>query len=119
MELDKIDLKILSVLQREARIRNAQLAARVNLSQSACLARVKRLEEAGYIRGYAALVDLEKLGQSVTVFAAIRLEGSGKGHQDKFEKNPEGDFGGGGMSRGQRHGGLSCALRLPRHRSLP
>src|SRR3954462_13850514 len=73
MDLDKIDVKILSLLQRQARMSNAKLAAAVNLSQSACLARVKRLETAGYIRGYAALLDLEKLGASVTVIAAITL----------------------------------------------
>jgi DNA-binding Lrp family transcriptional regulator len=85
MDLDKIDLKILGVLQRDARIRNAKLAEAVNLSQSACLARVKHLEQAGYIKGYAAVIDSEKLGQSVTVFAAISLTEQGKDRQAKFE----------------------------------
>jgi len=85
MELDKIDLKILGVLQRDARIRNAQLAEQVNLSQSACLARVKKLEHAGIVRGYSAIIDAAKLGQSVTVFAAITLSEQGKERQAKFE----------------------------------
>ncbi len=85
MELDKIDVKILSLLQRQARMSNAKLAAAVNLSQSACLARVKRLETGGYIRGYAALLDMEKLGSSVTVLAAITLDNQGKEHQARFE----------------------------------
>jgi Lrp/AsnC family leucine-responsive transcriptional regulator len=85
MDLDKIDVKILGLLQSRARLSNARLAAAVNLSQSACLARVRRLEAAGYIRGYAALLDMEKLGASVSVLAAITLDKQGKEHQARFE----------------------------------
>ena len=85
MDLDRIDVKILSLLQREARISNAKLAAAVNLSQSACLARVKRLEAQGFIRAYTAILDTERLGQSVSVIAAITLEEQGKEHQTRFE----------------------------------
>jgi len=85
MDLDKIDLKILNLLQAQARISNAKLAQAVNLSQSACLARVKRLEATGHIRGYAALLDMEKLGANVAVLAAITLDKQGKEHQARFE----------------------------------
>jgi len=61
-DLDEIDRKILRVLQMEARLTTSELAGRVGVSPSPCWTRVKRLEEAGYITGYVALLDQEKLG---------------------------------------------------------
>ena len=72
-KLDRIDLKILSQLQRSGRITNVELADAVGLSPSPCLTRVKRLEKAGYITGYGAQVDLHKLGEFITVFTEITL----------------------------------------------
>lgn len=72
-KLDRIDLKILSQLQRSGRITNVELADAVGLSPSPCLTRVKRLEKAGYITGYGAQVDLQKLGEFITVFTEITL----------------------------------------------
>jgi DNA-binding Lrp family transcriptional regulator len=61
-KLDRIDLRILSQLQKKGRITNVELADAVGLSPSPCLIRVKRLEKAGYIIGYGAQIQLEKLG---------------------------------------------------------
>ena len=73
MELDKFDKLILEALQRDGRISNVQLAAKVNLSESACLRRVRALEEDGYIDRYAALINQPKAGLSGNVFVHIGL----------------------------------------------
>jgi Lrp/AsnC family leucine-responsive transcriptional regulator len=70
-KLDEIDLHILDILQEEGRISNADLAQRVGLAPPTVLRRVKLLEEHGYIRGYAALVNPLKLGLTVTAFVFI------------------------------------------------
>jgi DNA-binding Lrp family transcriptional regulator len=70
-ELDEIDLQILAILQGDGRISNAELAQRVGLTPPTVLRRVKLLEEQGYIKGYAALVDGLKLGLTVTAFIFI------------------------------------------------
>lgn len=72
--LDAIDLRILSELQENARLTNVELAARVKLSPSPCLARVRALEESGLIARYVTLIDPLRLGLSVSVFIQIRLE---------------------------------------------
>lgn len=71
--LDAYDRKILVVLQREARITNARLAELVNLSPSACLARHRRLEEAGVITGYRAEISVERLRPVIRVLLQIKL----------------------------------------------
>ena len=68
VKLDRLDLRILSHLQKNGRITNVDLADAVGLSPSPCLMRVKRLETAGYISGYGAQLRLEKLGDTLTVF---------------------------------------------------
>lgn len=72
--LDSRDIAILSILSTEGRISKTELAQRVNLSATPCWERMKRLEQAGLIRGYRAQVDLARLGPSVTVFVMIELE---------------------------------------------
>lgn len=74
MKLDKIDIKILSELQKNGRISNVELAEVVHLSASPCLMRVKKLQEEGFIVGYSAQVDVAKLGQTLTVFTEITLK---------------------------------------------
>lgn len=74
MKLDKIDIKILSELQKNGRISNVELAELVHLSASPCLMRVKKLQEEGFIVGYSAQVDVAKLGQTLTVFTEITLK---------------------------------------------
>jgi DNA-binding Lrp family transcriptional regulator len=72
-KLDRIDLRILSQLQKNARITNVDLADAVGLSASPCLMRVKRLEKAGYITGYGAHIQMQKLGDTVTIFTEVTL----------------------------------------------
>lgn len=72
-QLDRIDRKILTALQAEGRLPITGLAERVGLSKTPCQQRVKRLEEAGYIRGYAALLDLEKMGAGHVAFVEVKL----------------------------------------------
>lgn len=72
--LDDRDLKILSVLSREGRISKTELARRVNLSATPCWERMKRLEEAGLIRGYRADVALARIASHVVVFVMVELE---------------------------------------------
>lgn len=72
--LDAIDLKILATLQREGRITKLALADRVNLSPTPCWQRLKRLEAAGFIRGYRAEIDLARLGGSTTVMVEVALK---------------------------------------------
>ncbi len=82
MKPDRFDHTILKILQAEGRISNVVLAERVNLSESACLRRVRALEESGLIKGYAALVDQAALGLPGNVFVNITLE-----HQDLADLN--------------------------------
>jgi Lrp/AsnC family leucine-responsive transcriptional regulator len=74
MQLDAIDRAILEELQSDGRLSNIDLAARVHLSPSACLRRVKQLEEQGVIAGYVALVDPKAVGQTGTSFTIVNLE---------------------------------------------
>jgi len=71
--LDRIDLRILECLQEDGRMANVALARKVNLTPTPCLERVKRLEREGYIRGYTALLDAEKVGAGLLVFVEINL----------------------------------------------
>ncbi|RWA65485.1 Lrp/AsnC family transcriptional regulator [Mesorhizobium sp.] len=74
MKLDKIDIKILAQLQKNGRLTNVELADLVNLSQSPCLMRVKKLQAEGFITGYSAQIDVAKLGQTLTVFTEVTLK---------------------------------------------
>ncbi len=74
VELDRIDHRILNLVQREGRITNAELAERVNLSPSPCLRRLQRLEQTGVITGYAAHVAPEAIGLGLQAFVRVRLD---------------------------------------------
>lgn len=84
-KLDRIDLKILTELQKNGRITNVQLSDAVGLSPSPCLARVKRLEQAGYIANYGAQLNLQKLGETVFVFTEVTLHDHKQGDFSRFE----------------------------------
>jgi Lrp/AsnC family leucine-responsive transcriptional regulator len=71
--MDAIDQVILATLENHGRISNDELAARVGLSPSPCLRRVRRLEQTGVIRGYQALIDPAAVGRGLRVFAGVRL----------------------------------------------
>ena len=73
MKLDPIDIKILSELQKNGRLTNIDLADRVNLSASPCLMRLKKLQNAGFIRGFAAEIDLTRFADLLTVFTEVTL----------------------------------------------
>ncbi len=74
MKLDRIDIKILHVLQQNGRMTNVELSEVVNLSPSPCLMRVKKLQSEGYIEGYSAQINVGKLGQTLTVFTEVTLK---------------------------------------------
>jgi Lrp/AsnC family leucine-responsive transcriptional regulator len=72
--MDPLDRKIIRLLARSGRLSWADLAAELDLSPPAAAERVRKLEQRGIIRGYAALLDAELVGAGVTAFVAIRLE---------------------------------------------
>jgi len=72
--LDEIDRRMLRVLQQDGRITNQDLAAAVGLSPAACHDRFKRLRERGYITGFAALLDPEKIDRALLIFVEIQLD---------------------------------------------
>jgi len=72
-ELDRIDRKILDILQREGRIPMTELAQRIGLSTSPCVERVRRMEREGVIAGYHARVSPKALGKNLLVFVEITL----------------------------------------------
>lgn len=85
-KLDRIDRRIVAALQADARLTNQALSERVALSPSACLARVRRLEQAGVIQGYHARVDPFTLGIGLVLYADITLEGHSPADLARFEK---------------------------------
>jgi DNA-binding Lrp family transcriptional regulator len=84
-DLDRIDRSILHELQLDARLSNAALAGRINLSESACLRRVRRLEEDSMITNYVALVDQSRAGYPDNVFVQITLESQQQDDLAAFE----------------------------------
>jgi len=86
MSLDSIDRRLLTALQKQGRISNADLADMVNLSASACHRRVQRLEADGYIKGYVALLNARKMGVAATIFVEITLSTQADEVLEAFEK---------------------------------
>jgi len=86
IDLDSMDRRILTVLQKSGRMSNAELSERVHLSPSACHRRVQRLENDGYIRDYVALVDPRRIGLPTLVFVEITLSGQADELLDAFER---------------------------------
>lgn len=84
IKLDAIDVRILAGLQRDGRISVTELAEKVGLSPSPCLRRIRLLEEAGVISGYVAVVDQNRVGLGVSVFASIRLERQREEELERF-----------------------------------
>jgi Lrp/AsnC family leucine-responsive transcriptional regulator len=84
--LNRSDRRILEILQGDGRLTNLELAERVSLSPSACLRRVRALEEAGVIRRYAAIVDPGKVGLGLRAFVTVKLEKRGRMPTDVFTK---------------------------------
>lgn len=86
LEIDRIDREILRLLQQDGRLANAQLAEAVSLSPSACLRRLQRLEERGFIEGYAARLNGAAIGRPNTVFIEVTLNSQGSSALDAFER---------------------------------
>ncbi|HAA10309.1 MAG TPA: AsnC family transcriptional regulator [Cytophagales bacterium] len=84
IKLDKIDRKILEILQVNAKITNAQLSKEIGLSPAPTLERVKKLEQAGIIRSYHAKLDNEKIGLGVSTFVHVTLMGHNKENMNAF-----------------------------------
>ncbi|WP_431858585.1 Lrp/AsnC family transcriptional regulator [Azospirillum sp.] len=84
-KLDRVDRRILALLQQDSRQPNNELAERVGLSPSPCLRRVKALEDAGVITGYVALVDPASVDLPVNVFISVSLERQVEERIDAFE----------------------------------
>ncbi len=82
-ELDRIDKRILEVLQQNARISNLELADKVGLSPTPCLRRVKRLEESGIIDRHVTLLNADKLGLNLMAYVGISMD---RHTPDRFEK---------------------------------
>ena len=84
MKLDIIDKKILNILQEDGRIRNSELAKQINISPPPTAERVKKLENNGYIKNYAALVDPVKVGVSCLTYVEVTLIRHGKDAIERF-----------------------------------
>jgi Lrp/AsnC family leucine-responsive transcriptional regulator len=82
-ELDRLDRQILDILQSNGRLSNVDLSKQINLSPTPCLERVRRLERDGYITGYAANLDLAKLGAGFVTFVTVNLD---RTSTDVFER---------------------------------
>ena len=78
MRLDKIDKKILIILQRNAKITNSKLSKEIGLSPAPTLERVRKLESKGIISGYNAKLDMSKIGLGVSTFVMVTLKGHNK-----------------------------------------
>jgi DNA-binding Lrp family transcriptional regulator len=91
--LDRYDIQILTELQADARLTNAELAQRVGLSAAPCWRRVRALEEAGYIKGYHAEIDRHRIGLGVLAFVRLDAERSAgaatKPLEDAIRQLPE------------------------------
>jgi DNA-binding Lrp family transcriptional regulator len=86
MNLDNFDKQLLSTLQKDGRISNVELAETANLSESACLRRVRALEEKGFIDRFVALLDQKRVGLTDTVFVHIVLKREEKSELLAFEE---------------------------------
>lgn len=82
--MDAIDRQILDILQKDGRITNAELATRVHLTPAPTLNRVHKLEEQGFISGFAAIVDRRKVGLSVTAFVSVIMKTHGRESSSAF-----------------------------------
>lgn len=90
LALDTTDRRLLSLLQRNSRLSNAELAAAVGLSPSPCLRRVRRLEKSGYIQAYRAVLNPQAVGFGVIAFARLTVEWpKAKALREEIRKLPQ------------------------------
>jgi len=86
VKLDPTDKKILEILQANSNITNAQLAIEIGLSPAPTLERVKKLENAGVLKSYHAVVDTAAVGMGVSTFVTVSLKGHNKDNIERFIK---------------------------------
>jgi len=86
VKIDAVDKKIISILQKEGRIRTIDLAEQIGLSPTPCARRIVRLEEEGVITGYTATVNQDKLGLPISIFVSVELENQGAEALERFER---------------------------------
>jgi Lrp/AsnC family leucine-responsive transcriptional regulator len=86
-DLDALDVRILNILQENARITTLELAEQVGLSPTPCARRVKRLEDDGLIQRYVTLLDEKQAGLSLSVFISVRLRAQTAETMEKFERS--------------------------------
>jgi len=85
ISLDKLDIRILNVLQTDATLSAAEIAERVGTATATCWRRIQRLEREGVIRARVALLDRERLGLNLTIFAHVKLANHGRDALARFE----------------------------------
>ena len=83
---NRIDRRLLDLLQRDGNLTNLELAEKVSLSPSACLRRVRALESAGVIRRYVAILDPRRVGLALCAFVNVKLEKRGRAPADAFSR---------------------------------
>ncbi len=86
MILDRTDSQILALLQKDGNLTTQQVADKINMSQSPCWRRINKLEEQGFIDRKVTLLNREKLGMEVVVFATVNLTTQGRDNLEDFEK---------------------------------
>lgn len=87
--IDEIDIQILNIIQVNARIANAEIARQIGLAPSAVLERLRKLEERGVVRGYAAELDAVQIGFGLTAFVFVRTNECGEGTDELLAKIPD------------------------------
>lgn len=88
-ELSPVDIRILEQIQRNSSISTSELAERVGLSQSPCWRRLQRLKDEGYIKGEVAIIDRSKLGQTILIFATLKMGTLSEGQRSDFIRKVE------------------------------
>lgn len=86
-KLDAVDVRILSLLQKNGRTKKVELAAAIGLSLSSCWDRLQKLEQAGYVRGYYAEIDLARLVKFEMIFTTLTLQYHTRAHFARFEQS--------------------------------
>ena len=86
LDLDGVDCRIIAELQADGRLSNIDLADKIGLSASPCLRRVKRLEREGYIAGYRAALQRDRIGLGFSVFLGVKIEGHANERALAFEE---------------------------------
>ena len=116
--MDRLDRKILRLLQEDSTLAVADLAKKVGLSTTPCWRRIQKMEEDGVIRGRVALLDPEKVNTKVTVFVSIRTNTHSIEWLKRFSEVVAEFPGSGGILPHERRRRLSAARRRARYRRL-